>query len=145
MEVISPNDKDRSRRRTVAGKTSIVISVTIVAVMVIAGWALVNQSNGQSQSPFLTYPLHVDKYNVQHFSNESYEYTVWVENQNYSSSNSGFIHCMLILDPYKGCAGFSSDQITLNPGERLMFTIWSPPPIASQDINWTSYDCQIIQ
>jgi hypothetical protein len=145
MEAVSSHDKASPRRRTVAGKISIVISIMIIAVIVIAGWALVNQSNGQSESPFLSYPLHVDKYNVQQFSNESFKFTVWVENQNYSSANSGFIHCILILDPYKGCAGFSSDQITLEPGERHMFTVWSPPPIASEDINWTSYDCQILQ
>jgi hypothetical protein len=144
VEETASNDKDHGRKRSRMGKIRIVISVMIVAVMVIAGWALVNQSNNQDQSPFLTYPLNVDKYTVKHLSNDSYEFTVWVENQNYSSPKSGEILCMLILDPDRGSAGFSSDWNTIGPGERLMFTVWSPENV-SRGINWTSYDCGIVQ
>jgi hypothetical protein len=144
MERQVSRDNDSPSKSSKVRRISMVISLLTVAVMVIAGWALTSQSNCQSQSPFLTYPLHVDKYIVQHISNDSYEFTVWVENQNYSSSNSGIIHCILNLDPYKGHAWFSSDRITIGPGERQMFMVWSPQNISSS-IDWTSFDCGIVQ
>ena len=143
-EGLGPIDKNHPRQLFIAVICCITISVIMVSVVVMAGLALANQSNSQNESPFLTYPLHVDKYAVQHLSNDSYEFTVWVENQNYSSANSGRINCILILDPYRGSLGFSSDWITVGPGERTIFTTWSPENV-SLNINWTSFECGILQ
>ena len=142
MEGQTPIEKDHQGKHSRVRKITVVISVMIVAIMVVGALALVNHSKTTTQSPFLAYPLHVDKYIVQYLSNNSYEFTVWVENQNYSSTNSGEIYCMLNIDPNKGGMGFSSDPIILGPGVRQMFTVWSPENVGT---NWTSYDCGIVQ
>jgi len=122
-----------------------------VIVIIIAGFAATAKDN--PDNPFLTYPLQVEQFEVQRYSNDTYKFIAWVENQDYSSSHEGQVHCTVFFsddeeERYPDASySFSSDVMTVGPGERSIIVVWSVETPFSTDQNYIyqTYRCQIVQ
>jgi len=146
-----PLDDNGKRDDSRKYRCYVLVIVMAVIVIIIAGFAVTAKDN--PDNPFLTYPLQVEQFEVQQNSNDTYKFIAWVENQDYSSSHEGQVHCTVFFSDDEGerypdaSYSFSSDVITVGPGERSMIVVWSGgnPFSTDQTYIYQTYRCQIVQ